>query len=83
MRWRAPDFAADASDPFGNDRLDRTAEVKEFCADLTQAELPLLVAIDGEWGSGKSAFVQMCAAHLASEHRGQMVVVRFNAWRQS
>ena len=83
MRWRPPDFAADARNPFQHDRLDRTAEVTEFCEELTQADLPLLVAVDGEWGSGKSAFVQMCAAHLTRTFRTSVAVVQFNAWRQS
>ncbi len=39
-----------------------------------------VVSIDGPWGSGKTAFVKMCAAVL----RGRSVpVVEFNAWQQS
>ncbi|WP_419851241.1 KAP family P-loop NTPase fold protein [Candidatus Poriferisocius sp.] len=37
------------------------------------------VLLDGPWGSGKTAFVKMSAAHLRAQ---EVRVVDFNAWRQ-
>lgn len=40
-----------------------------------------MVALDGGWGTGKTAFLAMCAAWLQSEFK--IPVVGFNAWSQS
>ena len=80
------EFAAGPEDPFGQDRLDRAQFVEGLCAEILAAEGPTLWALDGPWGSGKTAVVQMSSAHL---RRGDVEVVVFtppvdgltgNAW---
>lgn len=80
------EFAADPQDPFSQDRLDRAQFVEGLCAEILAAEGPTLWALDGPWGSGKTAVVQMTSAHL---RRGDIEVVVFtppvegltgNAW---
>ncbi len=60
-------------DPFNLDRLGRQAQVENFCREVTDAAAPMLWALDGPWGSGKSAFVRMSEAHLGNN--GTAVVV--------
>ena len=52
---------------------------------LTGAETPFGVSLDGGWGTGKTAFVKMCAAWLRSEDENSQQpvdVVEFNAWTE-
>ena len=41
---------------------------------------PAVVALDGGWGTGKTAFLAMSMAWLQSEH--EIPVAGFNAWTQ-
>ena len=42
---------------------------------------PVVIAVNGKFGSGKSTFLKMCAAQLRGQEN--VVVVEFNAWQQS
>lgn len=66
-------FEVDQDDPFDLDRLGRQAQVESFCREVADAAAPMLWALDGPWGSGKSAFVRMSEAHLTNS--GADVVV--------
>lgn len=92
----ATDDSATTNDTIGvSAEVDRLARV--LCAHATS--IPLAVAILGEWGSGKSSFMQMVQArvhHLAGWQQKNAPVagdppayvtrvrqVRFNAWHYS
>ena len=80
VRVRPEQFVVDEAQPFEGDRLDRRRRVEALCRLITRTESAAVVAVNGSFGSGKSVFLQMCAAHL----RGQGVAVaEFNAWQQS
>lgn len=82
---RRREFAATPEAPFVEDLLDREEHVKGFCGLLTGAETPFVVSLDGGWGTGKTAFVRMCAAWLRSEADSSpepVDVVEFNAWTE-
>lgn len=80
VRVRPEQFVVDDDQPFEGDRLDRQRRVEALCRLITRTESAAVVAVNGSFGSGKSVFLQMCAAHL----RGQGVgVAEFNAWQQS
>lgn len=81
MLVRPRDFDASSEDPFANDRLGREEHVKAVCSAIAEMDGPAVVALDGGWGTGKSAFLAMCTAWLQSEFK--IPVVRFNAWSQS
>lgn len=66
-------FDVDKDGPFDLDRLGRRPLVENFCEEVTDADAPMLWALDGPWGSGKSAFVRMSEAHLVN--KGAAVVV--------
>ena len=80
------EFAANPEDPFGQDLFDRAQFVEGLCAEILDAEGATLWALDGPWGSGKTAVVQMSSARL---RQGGVEVVVFtppvegltgNAW---
>ena len=80
MSFRPPDFIIDPDDPFKHDRLNRRARVASLCQRIQDDPGPLVVAVNGDFGSGKSVFLRMCAAHL---RKGGTAVCEFDAWQHS
>ena len=80
MPLRPPEFEADPASPFEHDKLGLQDRVKTLCRVLTDEPGPALVSISGGFGTGKTAFLKMCAAHLRSQ---EVAVVEYNAWQQS
>ena len=76
---RPGDFEAPPADPFANDRLNRKESVESLCAIIQNAQQPLVVSVEGAYGTGKSADLRMCAAHM--EGLGALTV-EFTAWQQ-
>ena len=74
------DFQMTPEHPFANDALGREEHVKAVCRTIAEMDGPAVVAFDGGWGTGKTAFFAMCAAWLRSEY--EIPVVEFNAWTQ-
>ena len=80
LQLRAPEFVVDADSPFANDRLNRQKDVKSFCDVIRNAgRHGTIILLDGQWGSGKTAFVKMAAAYLQTQ---DVRVAEFNAWKQ-
>ena len=73
-------FTVDATKPFERDRLDRQVRVEALCEMVERVDTSAVIAVNGPFGSGKTVFVTMCAAHLRSH---DVDVVEFNAWQQS
>ena len=84
---RPAEFVVDADEPFKHDRLDRKGRVEALCRIVVELQSPAVLAVNGPFGSGKSVFLRMCAAHLqsqAADSQSQEVrVAEFNAWQQS
>lgn len=80
MQLTPHEFQATKESPFENDRLDRSSQVQGLCKVIRAVDGHAVVSIDGPWGSGKTAFVKMCAALLEDEG---VQVVDFNAWQES
>ena len=66
-------------DVFRNDRLGLEPAIKEHSKALLSSS-PQAIAIDAGWGSGKTTFMRLWAAHLRKEG---VKVVEFNAWKFS
>ena len=80
MSFRPPELVIDPDDPFKGDTLGRKPLVETLCAVIETDERPLVVSVDGRFGSGKSTFLAMCAARLREK---EAAVAEFNAWQQS
>ena len=72
-------FTLDARDPFRHDKLGREAQVTTLCDELVRRPATEAVLVNGGWGTGKTVFLAMVAAHL--RERFCMPVVEFNAWQ--
>lgn len=80
MPLRPGEFKASRQDPFSSDTVERREQVVALCDLVLRETGPAIVAINGSFGTGKSAFVAMCAAHLRSK---SCEVAEFNAWQHS
>ena len=77
LQLRQPEFTSDVSEPFTNDRLNRQSGVKALCRRIGQLTGPAALAVCGDFGEGKTAFLRMCSAHLRSQGTA---VVDYNVW---
>ena len=76
-RVRPVDCEVLPDDPFQNDLLDRKPSIETLTTLIGSLEGPCAMALDSEWGGGKTTFLRMWAAHLRQEG---FAVAEFNAW---
>ena len=78
MRIRAQAFVVPASgDPFVNDTLGRKIHIEALTELVRNISGPCVLAIDGQWGCGKTVFLRLWARFLRSK---RFRVAEFNAW---
>lgn len=78
MRFRPPPFEiTDRDKPFANDTMERRQPIEALTRLVGNIEGPCVLAVDAQWGFGKTAFLKMWAQHLRNE---KFPVVEFNAW---
>ena len=65
LRNRLPEMEIDDNNPFEGDRLGR-AQYANALTSIVKAysETGCVLAINGEWGTGKTTFVKMWLSHL-------------------
>ena len=64
-------------DPFRNDLLDRKESVEVLTHLVGSLEGPCVLAVDAEWGNGKTTFLNIWAKYLRNQ---KFPIVQFNAW---
>jgi hypothetical protein len=76
-------YVSDAS--AGEDQLGIEGEVDALCRVVTDPLVrpPLAVGLFGEWGSGKTFFMDKMRERIAAAGRPGVVQIRFNAWHYS
>lgn len=79
IRFKPVEVSVEGSDPFLHDKLKRKGEIQNLTNLLINSEAPLVLAIDAEWGSGKTTFMRMWKACLAQEHP-LIASIYFSAW---
>ena len=77
IRVRPTDLVIPQDDPFQNDLLDRKPSIEALTDLLGALEGPCVLALDSQWGGGKTTFLKMWAVHLRREG---FAVAEFNAW---
>ena len=77
LRIQPIDIDVPKDDPFQNDQLDREEFVRAFTNVLRSTLGPGVLAVNSPWGTGKTVFLKMMAAHL---RQNGFTVVEFNAW---
>lgn len=77
LQFKRPPFEVAPEDPFRHDSLLRKEEIGKLTPIIKTITSPAVMAIDSEWGTGKTVFVKMWAAHLKKE---KVPSLYFNAW---
>ena len=77
LRIRPLEFEVCKDDPFHNDLLNRRPSIEALTNVLGALHGPCVLALDSEWGGGKTTFIKMWAAYLRNEG---YPVAEFNAW---
>lgn len=81
IRVRPPEIKIPRNKPdelFENDLLDRKESIDVLTAVIRSIKGPCVMAVDAEWGAGKTTFLKLWAQHLRNE---QYPVVEYNAWK--
>lgn len=80
MRIRPVEVAIPStpSELFQNDLLDRKEPIEVLTAAISSIEGPCVVAVDAEWGAGKTTFLRLWAQYLRNK---KYQVVEYNAWK--
>ncbi|OFE12345.1 hypothetical protein PHACT_03670 [Pseudohongiella acticola] len=77
MELKARKFQVNPESPFEGDLLERRQEIENLTLLLRNMNTPMVLAVNGRWGSGKSTFVDMWSKYLELEG---FPVLNFNAW---
>lgn len=67
MRIRMPQVEVDQDQPYANDKLYRSSFGNELNRLIEGTAGEFTLAIDGQWGDGKTTFSKMWCGHLAQE----------------
>ena len=67
----------DRENPYANDALDRERDCLMLEDLIGKTGGPFTLAVDAEWGDGKTVFIRMLEVHLAKQ---DFRCVSFNAW---
>lgn len=68
----------DKKEPWGDDKLKRQLAANALANLVKTQRRPFVVSLDGDWGTGKTFFLQRWKQQLEND---QMKVVYFNAWQ--
>ena len=77
MRIQPHDIEVPEKEPFRDDLLNRKEPVEILTELIANFEGPCVLALDAEWGNGKTTFLRMWSRHLRNL---EFPVVEFNAW---
>ncbi|MYJ94866.1 MAG: hypothetical protein F4053_04525, partial [Proteobacteria bacterium] len=77
MRTQPHDIEVPEKEPFRDDLLNRKESVEILTELIANFEGPCVLALDAEWGNGKTTFLRMWSRHLRNL---KFPVVEFNAW---
>ena len=83
---KRPEPVKDDANPFGDDKLSRRDLADSLTALISDSEEPLVIALNGGWGTGKTFFLERWMS-LYSQNMGsgnaklKPFILSFNAWQ--
>lgn len=78
---RVPDFKVVAGSPFENDQMNRQPVIEDWTSRyIENAVDACCLAVNGDYGTGKSAMLGMWAEHLRS-YSGRYQIAEINLWK--
>ena len=85
LQLKKSDLVLDLNDPFADDVTKSREQLADALTVLIKdTEEPLVVALDGGWGTGKTYFLQRWATSLANkseDNNQEPYVINFSAWQ--
>ena len=81
---KRPEPVKDDSNPFGDDKLSRKGLADSISALISDAEEPLVIALNGGWGTGKTFFLDRWMSLYSQNEdssKRKPFIVSFNAWQ--
>jgi KAP-like P-loop domain-containing protein len=78
MFKKVNDILIDPGEPFKNDVLKREPYADALTNLINSLSQPIVLSINGSWGTGKTTFLDMWRAKLKNEH---FTCIHFNAWK--
>lgn len=71
-----------SDDPFANDQFERRTIAENFMKIFEKDEEGLVLAIDSDWGTGKTTFIKMWESLISNDDRykNDYCSIYFNAW---
>ncbi len=77
MEFKARPVVVNMDDPFACDLLGRKAAIENLTILLRTISSPMVLSVNGRWGTGKSTFINLWSNYLEREG---FQVLNFNAW---
>ncbi len=77
MNFKAKKIKVTLENPFENDKLMRKSEVENLSLLLRNISSPIVLSVNGPWGSGKTTFLEMLHADLLKK---ECKAIYFSAW---
>lgn len=77
MHFKPSELVVDPENPFAFDAFDRKEIVEATTRLISSLTGPFVIAVDSEWGTGKTTFIRMLKACLEAEKHPCLY---FNAW---
>ncbi len=77
MKVKVQQLEVTSQDPFASDRLGRKQEIENLTPLLRNVDTPMVLSVNGRWGTGKSTFINMWSRYLENN---DFHVLSFNAW---
>lgn len=84
IQLKRPESVLDPDDPFSDDKLERRDLAKALTGLVGDAVEPLVVAMNGGWGTGKTFFLKRwvrSVEKLKKENGAAPSVIYFDAWQ--
>lgn len=71
-----------SDDPFANDQFERRTIAENFMKIFEKDEEGIVLAIDSDWGTGKTTFIKMWESLISNDDRykNDYCSIYFNAW---
>lgn len=70
-------------DSFEHERLDIRAYAEALAQFIINCDTPMTIAIQGDWGSGKTSMMNLVKAVMEDQYGGKACSVWFNTWQYS
>lgn len=66
-----------------DENLDVTPYIDSLAQFIMECDTPMTIAVQGDWGSGKTSMMNLIKANIEENYLGKMCPIWFNTWQYS